>query len=144
MPKKDKKQKNVISRAESRAAYGFLFPSLIGLSLVTYIPLIAVFVLSFFKWNGLSDPEFNGIANYVRLFTKDPYLFDSIKATIYFAIVAVIGSVIWSLIVAILLNRKVPARGFFRAVFYLPYVLPAMAVYLGWGWLYDYNHGLFN
>ena len=143
MPKK-KDKKNVISRAESRAAYGFLFPSLIGLSLVTYIPLIAVFVLSFFKWNGLSDPEFNGIANYVRLFTKDPYLFDSIKATIYFAVVAVIGSVIWSLIVAILLNRKVPARGFFRAVFYLPYVLPAMAVYLGWGWLYDYNHGLFN
>jgi multiple sugar transport system permease protein len=43
-----------------------------------------------------------------------------------------------------LLNRKIPARGFFRAVFYLPYVLPAMAVYLGWSWLYDYNNGFFN
>ena len=142
--KRTKEKKNAISRAESRAAFGFLLPSLIGLSLVTYIPLIAVFVLSFFKWNGLGDPEFIGVANYVRLFTKDPYLFDSIRATIYFAVIAVIGSVIWSLFIAILLNRKIPARGFFRAVFYLPYVLPAMAVYLGWGWLYDYNHGLFN
>ena len=43
-----------------------------------------------------------------------------------------------------LLNRKFRARGFFRAVFYLPYVLPAMAVYLGWSWLYDNTHGLFN
>ena len=67
-----------------------------------------------------------------------------IVAVLLAAILAVIGSVIWSLIVAILLNRKVPARGFFRAVFYLPYVLPAMAVYLGWKWLYDFNHGFFN
>ena len=48
------------------------------------------------------------------------------------------------MIIALLLNRKVPARGFFRAIFYLPYVLPALAVYLGWKWLYDYNHGFFN
>lgn len=141
---KNTQRNNINRRAETKAAYFFLFPSLIGLSLVTYIPLIAVFVLSFFKWNGLSDPVFNGVANYVRLFTKDPYLFDSIKATLYFASIAVLGSIIWSLIVAMLLNRKVPARGFFRAVFYVPYVLPALAVYLGWNWLYDYNHGLFN
>ena len=139
-----KRKKSRIRREETRAAYIFLLPSLLGLSLVTYIPLVAVFVLSFFKWNGLESPEFVGVANYVRLFTKDPYLFDSIRATVYFALVAVIGSIIFSLFVAILLNRKVPARGFFRAVFYVPYVLPAMAVYLGWSWLYDYNHGFFN
>ena len=43
-----------------------------------------------------------------------------------------------------LLNRKIPARGFFRAVFYLPYVLPAAAVYIGWSWLYNTEWGLFN
>lgn len=139
-----KRKRTKIGRAESRAALVCLFPSLVGLTLVTYIPLIAVFILGLFKWNGLSDPEFVGFANFVRLFTKDPYMFDSIKATVYFALVAVIGSIIFSMIVAILLNRKVPARGFFRAVFYLPYVLPAMAVYLGWSWLYDYNHGFLN
>ena len=117
-----KRKRTRIGKAESRAALVCLFPSLVG----------------------LGDPEFVGFANFVRLFTKDPYMFDSIKATVYFALVAVIGSIIFSMIVAILLNRKVPARGFFRAVFYLPYVLPAMAVYLGWSWLYDYNHGFLN
>lgn len=139
-----KRKRTKIGRGESRAALVCLFPSLVGLTLVTYVPLIAVFILGLFKWNGLSAPEFVGFANFVRLFTKDPYMFDSIKATVYFALVAVIGSIIFSMIVAILLNRKVPARGFFRAVFYLPYVLPAMAVYLGWSWLYDYNHGFLN
>ena len=144
MSKRTKQKKSRMAQEESRAAYVFLLPSLLGLSLVTYIPLLAVFVISFFKWNGLGSPEFVGFANYVRLFTKDPYLFDSIKATVYFGLVAVIGSIIFSLFIAILLNRKIPARGFFRAVFYLPYVLPALAVYLGWSWLYDYNHGFLN
>ena len=144
MSKSNKRKHSRMKREETRAAYLCLLPSLLGLSLVTYIPLLAVFVLSFFKWNGLESPEFVGAANYVRLFTQDPYLFDSIKATVYFGLIAVIGSIIFSLFVAILLNRKIPARGFFRAVFYVPYVLPAMAVYLGWSWLYDYNHGLFN
>jgi multiple sugar transport system permease protein len=51
---------------------------------------------------------------------------------------------LYSLVIAMLLNRKIPARGFYRAVFYLPYMLPAAAVYIGWSWLYEANFGLFN
>lgn len=133
------------SRAhEERIAYLCLIPSFIGLVFITYLPLLAVFGISFFDWKGLSAPKFNGIKNYVRLFTTDPYFYDSIKVTIYFAVLAVVFSMIYSLFIAMLLNRKVPARGFWRAVFYIPYVLPATAVYIGWSWLYESNFGLFN
>ena len=131
-------------RNESITAYICMFPSIIGLIFLTYVPLIAVFALSLFKWEGVGIPKFTGFRNYVKLFTSDPYFGDSIKATVIFAVMAVFGSIIWSLLVALLLNQKIPARGFFRAVFYLPYVLPAMAVYLGWSWLYETNFGLFN
>lgn len=60
------------------------------------------------------------------------------------SIVAVAGSMIYSLMIALLLNRKMPARGFWRAVFYLPYILPSVAIYIGWSWLYESNFGLFN
>lgn len=80
----------------------------------------------------------------MRLFTTDPYFKDSIQVTAIFSVLAVLGSLVYSLIVALLLNRDIPARGFFRAVFYLPYVLPAAAVYIGWSWLYETNFGLFN
>jgi multiple sugar transport system permease protein len=51
---------------------------------------------------------------------------------------------VYSLFVAMLLNRKVPGRAFWRGVFYVPYVLPAAAIYIGWSWLYESNFGLFN
>ncbi|HWT77001.1 MAG TPA: sugar ABC transporter permease [Mobilitalea sp.] len=131
-------------RKEERTAYLCILPSIIGLTFITYLPLLGVFAVSFFNWKGLSSPKFNGIHNYVRLFTSDPYFIDSIKVTVYFAALAVIASMIYTLFIAMLLNRKVPARSFWRAVFYVPYVLPATAVYVGWSWLYESNFGLFN
>lgn len=121
-----------------------MFPSIVGLIVLTYMPLMVVFGLSLLKWEGVGVPQWVGLGNYIKLFTTDPYFKDSIKVTLYFALLAVVGSIIYSLVVALLLNRKIPARGFFRAVFYLPYVLPAMAVYIGWNWLYETNYGLFN
>lgn len=134
-----------MKKQEIIAAFFCLFPSIIGLIFLTYLPLAGVFGLSFFKWGkGAAVPKFIGLENYIRLFTEDPYFNDSIKVTVYFALLSVIGSLLYSLFVAMLLNRKIPARVFFRAVFYLPYVLPGMAVYVGWSWLYEANFGLFN
>lgn len=141
---KQKKKPSRMAIRETRTAYLCLIPALIGLIFITYLPLLGVFGISFFKWKGVGEPVFNGIANYIRLFTTDPYFKDSIKVTVYFAVLAVVGSMIYSLVVAMLLNRKIPARGLFRAVFYLPYILPAVAVYIGWSWLYESNFGLFN
>jgi multiple sugar transport system permease protein len=142
-----KKHKPFVSKTlvrEARAAYLFLIPALVGLSVLTYGPLIAVFVLSFFNWRGAFSPSFAGFSNFVRLFTEDPFFIDSVLVTVYFSALAVFGSMIYSLVIAMLLNRKIPARGFFRTVFYLPYILPAVAVYIGWAWLYESNFGLFN
>lgn len=135
---------NTLLKSETKTAYLCLIPSIIGLVVLTYVPLVAVFGLSLFRWEGVGIPEWVGLNNYIRLFTRDPYFKDAIWATIYFAVLAVAGSMVYSLVIAMLLNRKIPARGFFRAVFYLPYVLPAMAVYIGWSWLYETNFGLFN
>ena len=139
-------RKNIspMSKLESRAAFLFLIPAFLGLTFITYLPLAAVFGMSLFKWNALSAPIFNGINNYIRLFTTDPYFIDSIKVTIYFSVVAVVGSLLYSLVMAMLLNRKIPGRWFWRAVYYIPYVLPAAAVYMGWSFLYETNFGLFN
>lgn len=141
--KKHSKNRTLLQE-ERRAAWICMLPSIIGLIVLTYLPLVVVFGLSLFKWEGVGVPEWTGLGNYIKLFTTDPYFKDSIKVTLLFALLAVAGSMIYSLVVALLLNRKIPARGFFRAVFYLPYVLPAMAVYIGWNWLYETNYGLFN
>lgn len=137
-------KKRKYNKAETRTAFLCMLPSVIGLVCITYLPMIASFALSLFSWNGLGAMKYVGLANYVKLFTSDTKFYGSLLTTVQYASLSVIMSIIYSMFIALLLNRKIPARAFFRAVFYLPYVLPAMAVYLGWKWLYDYNHGFFN
>ncbi|WP_138754245.1 carbohydrate ABC transporter permease [Paenibacillus sinopodophylli] len=138
------KRRSRFHSSEARVAYICLIPAFFGLVFLTYLPLLGVLGISLTNWTGLKPPEFIGIENYIKLFTTDPYIKDSIITTIYFAVLSVIGSMIYSLFIAMMLNRKIPARSFFRAVFYIPYVLPAVAIYVGWSWLYEGNFGFFN
>jgi len=133
-----------MARKEARVAYLCLIPAFLGLSLITYIPLFSVFGIGLFRWKSTQSPVWDGLGNYIRLFTTDPYFVDSIRVTVVFSLIAVAGSMLYSLFVAMLLNRKIPARGLFRAIFYLPYILPLAAVYIGWSWLLESNFGLFN
>ena len=131
-------------KKEERTAYLCLIPAFLGVTLISYLPTLAVFILSLFNWNGLSTPEFIGLDNFVRIFTKDIYLVDSIRATIYYAFLAVVGAVLYSLVIALLLNMNIKGRTLFRSIFFIPYLLPAIGVFKGWQWLYEANFGLFN
>lgn len=138
---------------EQRAAYLFLIPAFLGLSLITYLPLLAVFIISltdlnvghFIQGGTLPPVQFIGFDNYADIFMNPSIDFsNSIKVTIFFSLVAVVGSIIYSMIIALLLNRKIPARGFLRAIFYIPYILPATAVMISWWFLLKYDGGLIN
>lgn len=133
-----------VGRKEELTAYLCLIPAFVGVTCISYLPTIAVFVLSLFDWNGLTDMKFVGMKNFVRIFTKDMYFTSSLKATILYAALAVVGSIVYSLVIALLLNMKIKGRTLFRAIFFIPYLLPAIGVFKGWEWLYESNYGLFN
>ena len=136
---------SLMARQEARAAKLFLIPAFFGLTFLTYLPLIAVFALSFFKWTAIMpQPIFVGLNNYIKLFTRDMFFWTSIRVTVFYAVLTVSVSMLYTLSIAMLLNRKIPARGFFRAVFYVPYIIPAMAVYMSWALLYNPDFGVFN
>lgn len=141
---KKKRTAHKIGRKEERTAYLCLIPAFLGLSIISYLPTIAVFVLSLFKWNGITVPSFIGMENFQRIFTKDIYFTSSIKATIIYALMTVVGSILYSLILALCLNMNIKGRTFWRSVFFIPYLLPAIGVFTGWKWLYEINYGLFN
>jgi multiple sugar transport system permease protein len=128
----------------SLVAYLCIAPALIGLFALTIIPILGVVVMSLTEWTGLQTPSFIGIENYTNIFTNDLFFKKSVLVTLYFAFGAVIGGMIYSFIIAILLNKKIPARGFWRSVFFIPYIIPAVAVNVVWSWLYDANFGVFN
>jgi len=144
------KTKSKISIKEQRAAYIFLIPAFLGLSFITYIPLLAAFVVGFtdLRVGHLvrgEMPSFVGFDNFIRIFT-DPSIdfLNSIIVTAYFALFAVASSIVYSLLIAVLLNRRIPGRTFLRAIFYVPYILPSAAVVISWSFLFRYDGGVIN
>lgn len=138
-------KRSKLARYEARLAKIYLIPAFLGLTFLTYLPLLSVFALSLFKWTAIMPkPLFIGFGNYIRLFSKDMFFWTSLKVTIQYAVLTVVLSIAYSMSMALLLNRKIPARGFFRAMFYVPYIIPAMAVYMSWGLLYNKDFGVFN
>jgi multiple sugar transport system permease protein len=130
-------------RAESRAAKIFLIPAFLGLTFITYIPLAAVFGISLYNWNFPFPLEFAGLANYTRILT-DPLFANSVRVTLIYAFLTVSMGMIYSMVIALLLNRKMPGRAFFRTVFYLPFIIPAVSSFMVFRLMYNPHFGFFN
>jgi multiple sugar transport system permease protein len=92
----------------------------------------------------LSPPVWVGLDNFKSILTDDFFFGYAVTATLTFAAGATIIGLIWSFFIALLLNQKIPARGFWRAAFYLPYIIPIVGTTIIWGWMFQASFGLFN
>lgn len=124
---------------------GFLFttPWLLGFLIFTAGPMLTSLYLSFTKYD-LSTMKWVGTTNYQRLFTEDPLFWKSLQVTITYAILTVPLGIAASLALALLLNQKVRGQRFFRTVFYLPSIVPAVASSLLWMWIFNSDYGILN
>ncbi len=123
--------------------WALMTPTLIGLLFGALGSIVATLFLSFTKWDLLTPPEWTGVANYVNLF-EDQKLFQSLLNTIKFAALYVPGVVIISLLIAVLLNRKLHGLGIFRTAYFLPAVTSAVATALVWNMIYGKETGILN
>ena len=126
------------------AGYLFASPIILGLVIWVIAPLFGVVLISLTDWNVLKAPNWIGIRNYVKLFTTDLYFWNSLKVTAYFVVLNVAFGILYSLVVAMLLNQSVKGKGIFRSIFYLPTIVPIVASSALWLWLYNPDFGLFN
>lgn len=131
-------------RRTTLTAYLFLSPAILGFLFLTFFPLLGVIGISLTNWSGLEPPEYIGLSNYIEIFTMDFYFKNSVVATLYFAVGAVLTGIIYSFMMALMLNQKIPARGFWRSLFFLPYVVPIIGSSIVWSWMYESNFGVFN
>lgn len=136
-----------MNRTRSRnavAAYLFLAPAILGLVFYTFLPIAGVVGMSLTRWDALTAPVFVGLQNFKEIFTDDMFFGASVKATVYFALFTVVIGTLYALAVAMLLNQKVLGRGFFRSIFFLPYIVPSIGAVIVWMWMYEANFGIFN
>ncbi len=94
------------STREALEGYLGISPWLIGFLLFTLGPLVASFVLSFSDWQITVAPKWVGIDNYVRIFTKDPDFYQSLKVTFTYVALSLPVNLVAGLGLSLLLNHK--------------------------------------
>lgn len=131
---------------ENIAGYLFLTPSLIGFLVFLAFPIIFSFIISFTNWNlisGFKKIQFVGLDNFIKLF-KDENVLKALKNNAVFSVSTVPTTIFLSLLLAILLNNKVYAKGFFRLAFFVPYITSITAVSVVWLAMFNPSSGPIN
>jgi multiple sugar transport system permease protein len=128
------------------AFYTFIGPWLIGLVCLSLFPMIVGFLTSFTNYDGLNigNLKFVGLSNYQRAFALDPDARFAFTRTLAWAVLNLPLWMILSFILALILNQEVKGRGVFRTLYYLPSVVPSVALVWIWKIFLDMNYGLLN
>lgn len=124
--------------------YLLIFPTLLFVVVFTVYPMLRVAYDSLFLANqAVQTPQFFALGNYDALLNDSAFR-NVIANTFLYALVTVPVSVFFALILAILLNRKIQARGLFRLAFFYPTVLPMVSAATVWLFMYTPDYGLVN
>jgi multiple sugar transport system permease protein len=124
-----------LRKREALWGYVFLLPWLLGLTIFWIGPILASAYFSVLEYDVLSPSQFIGAENYIRAFTGDRQFWPSLSRTLYYSIVSVPFGIIGSLLLAMLLNRKLKGTNIFRTIFFLPHLIPGVALAVLWIWL---------
>ncbi len=121
----------------------FVLPSLAGVLLFLLIPVVIVLVLSFIQWNFLTPPRWVGLANFSSM-VRDDHVFHALLISAYYVLWNIPLQTVLALALAMLLVRKMPAMGVFRALYVLPYMSTPVAMAVVWSWMFNAQNGLIN
>ena len=142
----NKKKTNAWRRAETITGWAFALPAILGFCTFTLVPMIVSLFLSMTDYSPIkSAVNFIGVQNYVKMFAdSELFVVDALKATGYYTLLNVPGSLLVALLLSLALNAKIHGRGIFRSVFYLPSIVPTIATCTVWLWLLNQQYGLFT
>jgi multiple sugar transport system permease protein len=123
---------------------GLLFasPFIAGLLVFTLYPVIASIYLSFCRYTILRSPQWIGAENYRILFTEDPLFSKSLYNTLYYTALALPLGLALALGLALLLHAGVRGIAAYRTLYFLPTIVPTVAVAILWLWVLNPEYGV--
>jgi multiple sugar transport system permease protein len=133
-------------RSSRRAWAGRLFvaPNLAAVLVFMLFPLGFSLYMSFHKWDVFTAPKFAGLKNFGELFTSDPLFVIALQNTVILTLGTVVPTIVISLAVAGVLNRKIKGIGFFRTIVFLPLAISTVVMAVVWQFVFNTDNGLLN
>ncbi len=124
----------------------FVMPALALMAVFLFYPIIYVVWLSFQKWNLLGSPKWIGLDNYTNIVSGSMQadFVHSLLVSTVFVLLAMPAQILLGLLLAILLERELKGRTFFRASFFFPMVVSFVAAGVAFSWLFDPQLGYFT
>ncbi len=133
-----------LARKEARTAYLLISPWIIGFLVFTLGPMVASLIFSVTDYSIVKSPSFVGLANFIEMLTGDYRFWHSLRVTLKYAIFAIPIGLVLGLLLALLLNAKVPGITLWRTLYYTPSVVSGVAVAILWAYLFNPQYGLIN
>ena len=130
-------------RGDTRTALLFALPWIVGFTAFLLYPLLASIYYSFCDYSVLRPPVFIGTANY-RDLMRDELFWTGLRNTAYYAALAVPVSTAMALMLALLLNANIRGRAIYRAAFFVPSLVPLVALAVVWQYMLNGQHGVVN
>ncbi len=145
-PAGEKKLPNGPRPWRRRAWAGRLFvaPNLLAVTVFMFFPLGFSLYMSFHRWDVFNPAKFVGWANFEQLFTSDPLFLIAVRNTVVFTVGTVVPTVVLSLVVAGVLNRKVKGIGIFRTIVFMPLAISSVVMAVVWQFVFNTDNGLLN
>ena len=132
-----------IQRANYKWIYLFLLPTIVIFAMFYLMPIAQVFVTSFTKWDGFNAPKFNGLTNYINLFTNSSFLI-ALKNLLWWCVIALTLHVGFGTLVAFVLYQRPHGWKFTRTVFMIPNVISAAAWAMIYKFIFNNDFGILN
>ncbi len=127
--------------------FWFAAPWLVGVVVLTVLPVLGSLVMSLLRWDGLTlsaGVQWVGLDHYRHLATDDADFRKALSNSLIYSFMATPLSLAASLGAALLLSRRLPGMGIFRTLVYLPHVLGGVATVMIWSWLLNPRFGPVN
>jgi multiple sugar transport system permease protein len=121
----------------------FVSPWLIGFTVFQLYPILASLYYSLCDFSVLESAQFIGAANYVEL-AGDEVFRKALVNTLYYAAVSLPLGILLALAIAMLLNTGVGGMTVYRTIFFLPSLIPTVAMAILWLWIFNGEHGILN
>ena len=121
----------------------FVLPALLGTLIFIVIPIFCSFALSFTEWDLLGDIKFVGFDNYISVLTQKEFI-NIFVNTVVFAFSVTVFAVIIPLVIAAVINSKIRGSEWFKTIYFVPFITPAVVIAIVWSWIFDPNIGAVN
>lgn len=132
--------------SKRKECYLLLLPTFLLLLIFNYYPAFSAIYHSFFDWDGANFIRFTGLSNFINLLFNDPTIPLSFLNTLKLTIASLIINLTFPLLAAALIFHLKNLRSayFYRVLFVIPMVVPAMVIYMIWRFIYSPTNGLLN